>query len=478
MSKPTVITRAKAALQAFMYGFPGGASVKSLPWPWPGWRQGQPQWHMFDFMTYVDEGFNMNSLVYSAIMYKVRAMITAPLKAYSGDPNYPERLSPRHALSKLVARPNEHQSWAEFHALNEVYLNVAGDSYVYKMYDKRELQPLRPDRVFIVPTKGSRASIAHYLYVPEGGSTLDGFPILPQDMIHVKLPNPGDPLEGMGYGLSPMSAAAHSIDIDNMVTSFLNRFFDQGSMLTGILTFDVPLRESVVDTILERWHKKYGGHTKWGVGVLDRGGKYQRIGLDFEEMAFDGQDERNETRILGPFGVPPILIGTRAGLARSTYSNYEGARKAVWEDTLVPELRLFEVEYQYHLGSRGAFVQFDLSQVPALQKDLPPIVNAAYTLWQMGVPSNQALAAVGLRIGEVPGGDVPHIATGTGQGQGSHSGVEEGWGMNALQCSICGGELKYVDDQEKTLTCSRCYQLYLPPSNGRDAILIGATLNG
>jgi HK97 family phage portal protein len=240
MKKPPILVRARAAVDLFRHGYP----VKSVPKPWAPWRQLMPQWHLIDLQSYVNEGFAMNSLVYSAIMYKARTMMTAPLRAYKGDPDYPTRLSPKHSLSKLVARPNEHQSGTEFHALNVVYLNVAGNVYIYKDRKHRELQALRPDRVFIVPTGNTvPAKLSHYLYVPEGksphqDSSAETFPILPEDMIHIKLPNPLDPLEGMGYGMSPMSACARDITIDNMVTDFLNTFFQKGTMLTGILTFD------------------------------------------------------------------------------------------------------------------------------------------------------------------------------------------------------------------------------------------------
>jgi len=318
--------------------------------------------------------------------------------------------------------------------LNTVYLNLDGNSYTYKAKDGG-LYPLRPDRVYIVPTSGRKATLSHYLYVREGGSVKDGVPLLPEDVIHVKLPNPGDPLEGMGYGLSPLSPAAKSVDVDNQVTSFLDVFFQRGTMLAGVLSYDIPLTEEIVDTVIERWEKKYGGSQKWGgIGVLDRGAKYERLGLTIEEMGFSELDARNECRILGPFGIPPILIGARIGLERSTYSNYEGARKAVWEDTLLPELKLFEAEYKFHLKAPDAFVKFDTSGVPALQKDLPILVNAAYTLYQMRVPANQALAAVGLRIGSVPGGDeIPELQSGRGQDQGPRSDDEsESWGMRIL----------------------------------------------
>ena len=425
------------ALDVFRQGYPRGRREKALPWAWPVATQDRPQWHMVNYEAYVEEGFNQNAWVYSAIMFKVRATITAPLKAYSGDENNPVPLRAENPLAKLVARPNPQQSWAEFQSLNTVYLNLDGNSYSYKLYSPlgMQLYPLRPDRVYIVPTAGRKASLSHYLYVPEGKPLEEGIPLLPEDIIHVKLPNPGDPLEGMGYGLSPLSAASQSADVDNMVTSFLNTFFGRGTMMAGVLSFDLPLTEAQVDTVKARWEQKYGGHEKWGsIGVLDRSAKYQRLGLTFQEMGFEELDARNETRILGPFGVPPILVGAKVGLDRSTYSNYEGARKAVWEDTLVPELMLFQVEYQYHLKGRNSFVKFDFKNVPALQKDIPVLAEAAYTFWSMGVPANQAIQAVGLNLGDIPGGDIPHYPTGRGQGQGSSSDADDdSWGQRVLK---------------------------------------------
>lgn len=471
MNRPKWFARAKTALKVYRYGF----EQKRLPWPWPSWRQLQPLWHLIDLQTYVNEGFALNSLVYSAIMFKVRAMMTAPLRAYTGDPSYPELLPANHPLARLVARPNEHQSWTEFHSQNMVYLNLDGNAFIYKSRSDRTMYSLRPDKVFIIPAKGRVSKLKGYVYVPEGASPYDGFPIIPEDMIHIKLPNPGDELEGMGYGLSPLSAAAQSVDTDNLVTKFLNVFFQRGTMLTGILSFDIPLKEGTVDKILARWKEKYGGVDKWGVGVLDRGGKYQRTGLTFDEMGFSEQDARNECRILGPFGVPPILIGSRIGLERSTYSNYEGARKAVWEDTLVPELKMFETEFQYHLKGRKAFVQYDLSQVPALQKDVPVLASAAFTFFQMGVPANQALKAVGLRIGDVAGGDLPFAGRQppASNAQGPRSDADaDSWGMRSLlssldlKCELCNGTLKAFQGTSDLLRCPYCDELYVLGSNG------------
>jgi len=370
---------------------PAPAGRKVAPFLWPAYVDEQPQWHITDYSAYVNEGFNLNTLIYSAIMYKARAQIAAPLRAYTGDARDPELLPPDDPLSRLVDRPNPHQSMVEHRQQAICYINISGDNFT--LLDRprptapaEALYNLRPDRVLILPGKeDGQSTIRGYVYVPEGknafsranGSTRAQMVdeeravlIAPADMIHTKFPNPFDPLEGMGYGLSPISPLARSADVDNSITHFLKLFFDNGVMLPGVLSSDQPLDNTTISKVKENWKEMYGGYYRWAeeIGVLERGTTYQRIGLAFDEMGFEAQDERNESRILGPFGVPPILIGSRLGLSRATYANYREARQAFWEDTMVPENALFEVDYQYYLNDGDKFVAFDYAEVPAFQE--------------------------------------------------------------------------------------------------------------
>jgi HK97 family phage portal protein len=420
---PGLIDRLKLALRVYRRGIPGRAwqssSAKaSLPFLWPSWREQQPQWQIIDYQSYVDEGFNLNALIYQAIMYKVRAIAAAPLRAFQGDPDQPELLKPEHPLSQLVARPNAYQSGVEFCQLCTIHLNIAGNVFIFIERAKggqiTSMKTLRPDRVFIVPGDGG---LKGYLYTPEGktpsgGINPDGvIPILPEDMMHVKLPNPLDPLEGYGYGLSPMSALARSGDVDNAITHFLKLFFQNGAMPSTAVSYDVPLDSDQISQIKDKWQEIYGGYENWSdIAVLPQGGKVQRIGLTFDEMGFQGLDERNENRITGPFGVPTILLNTRTGSIANTFANYASARSAFWQDTFVPEIGLYDAEYMYYLRSEdGGFVQHGLSKVPALQQDKPALVEAVFKLWSMGAPLNIASQALGLELPEVPGGDIGYL---------------------------------------------------------------------
>lgn len=375
---------------------------------WPDYT-GSPTWRMTDVRTYAEEGFSINPLIYACIKYKASATVSAPCRAYTGDPDSPTKLPPEHPMSQLLLYPNEHQGRPEFQALNTAYLNVSGDSFVYVEREGNEivaLRPLRPDRVKILPKKVANGrfipDIAGYLYAPEGTivSLETGTKILPQDMIHTKFPNPLDPLEGMGYGLAPISPAARNADVDNAVNDFLKIFFEKGVILPGVLITEQPLDAKTIGRIRERWKEVYGGYKNWAeeIGILERGTTYQRIGLTFDEMGLEELDNRNETRICSVFGVPPILIGTAVALRNSSYKDYTEARTLCWEDTLIPESLLFESELQRYLNTDDFWVAYDFSRAPALRHQIKDRIESAWKMFNMGYTPAVSTRTVGLIV--------------------------------------------------------------------------------
>ena len=422
-TRPGIVARARIALKVFGNGLPGrpwqsGGKKKGPMLMWPSWTTGNPQWQLIDYQAYVNEGFNFNSLIYSAINYKVRASYAAVLRAYKGDPENPDAVRPSHPLAQLIMRPNDYQSTRQVVGSIVTSLNVAGNAYVWFERTSARAVPaamwcLRPDRVFIVPSPDNKKDLLGYLYVPEGKAFRDGTPILPQDLAHVKLPNPGDPMEGLGYGLSPLSPLASSADVDNSITKFLKIFFDKGTAPMGLLKFKQPLDDPTVATIKERWMEQYGSFENWAeIGGLDNEGDFEAITPTFSQLGFEPIDERNESRILGPLGVPGILVGTRIGLMRSSYSNFEEARKQFWEDTFVPELSLVEDELAYFLQADDGrtFGRFDLSGVKALQASTPALIGAFAQAVATGITKNQAAQLLELELGDMADGDVVYMS--------------------------------------------------------------------
>lgn len=377
-----------------------------------------PQRSLLDYQTFYTEGFEENPLIYSAVMVKAKGITQAKLTAYKyldeKRKKY-EEIPYTDNLPKLLKRPNYYQSNDEFFSLQDAFLNLTGNSFTYLERKTRNseviaLWPLNPAAIYIIPD--DKGEIKGYEYEPLWAAG-EKFPIEVQNMAHVKLPNPNDPLNGLGFGLSPIMPMSMTGDVDNMITKFLNVFFKHGAMPPGILKFkDMALDENEMADYREKWKEIYGGYTNWSdIGILDAHGEYQRIGLTFEEMNFEKLDQRNETRILATLGVPIELLPNVSALTGSTYANKKEARTMFWEDTMMFELEMFEQEFNRVLFNQDLetdiFVKWDTSEVPALKREMATQVDSAVKLIEKGVPPQVAFNTVGLEIEDYEGIEKP-----------------------------------------------------------------------
>jgi hypothetical protein len=102
------------------------------------------------------------------------------------------------------------------------------------------------------------------------------------------------------------------------------------------------------------------------------------------------------------FGVPPIIAGIQAGLDAATYSNYEQARKAFFEDTVSGLWARLDGALTRGLLTEftddpAISIEFDTTDVPALQEDKAALRTwARESLSAGGMTLNQYQIAVGL----------------------------------------------------------------------------------
>lgn len=379
------------------------AQVVESPYVWPAWTRSQPDWTTPTLQGFAQAGYGDNALVYACIARKAQSASLAPLRVYSGARAKPQLAPDTHWLATLLLRPNPHQSWYEFKEQLITYMDLDGNAFVYKARSPRGeiggLYPLRSDRVRPVLGVGRTDPLLGYVYDPEDSGFFAREPFLPDEIIHVKYPNPRDPFEGYGRGSSPLGAAAKATDVDNAATSFLKTFFDQAVVPFGLLKSKQRMLDSEVARVRARLREQYGGVQNWGdVMVLDADADYQRLGLSMQEMTFDELDMRNEARICMVLGVPPIIVGARVGLERSTFANYGEARSAFWEDFLIPGIyRRFEDAWNMGLGGDGVWLAYDYSNVPALREDETEKWDTAVRAFLGGlIKRNEARALVKL----------------------------------------------------------------------------------
>jgi HK97 family phage portal protein len=100
--------------------------------------------------------------------------------------------------------------------------------------------------------------------------------------------------------------------------------------------------------------------------LLDGGLSWQEMSLSPKDMDFLNSRNAASRDVALAFGVPPQLLGIPGD---NTYSNYQEARLALWEDTVVPLLRHLRDELNGWLAPMfgdDLRVDIDLDDVPAL----------------------------------------------------------------------------------------------------------------
>lgn len=377
---------------------PTQAKEIESPYAWPMWADGEPQWTRPSLENYTAEGYRGNSIIYACIARKAETAAVAKLRAYTGERDEPDPVPDGHPLAALVQRPNKYMSWYELQELLITYLELDGNCFLWKARQSPRspvtaLFPLRPDCVRPVPKGGE---LLGYVYESDGIRTA----YLVDEIIDVKYPDPADPFEGLGRGRAPLTAAAYVGDVDNATTRFLKQFFDNAVVPFGLLKSKQKLLDAEISRIRSRMRAQYAGMTHWGdVMILDADADYQRLGLSMQELGFEGLDARNEARICSVLKVPPILVGAKVGLDRSTFANYGEARTSFWEDTMIPLYRRFEEQFNLQLASDfpGTWLAYDWSDVPALRKDDTAKWETAVRAFLGGVATrNEARSLAGL----------------------------------------------------------------------------------
>lgn len=140
------------------------------------------------------------------------------------------------------------------------------------------------------------------------------------------------------------------------------------------------------------------------IPMLPRGVDFVK-GAEFTDIDFSALATMSETRICMVFGVPPILIGAKAGLDHGTYANYESARQSFYKETVSGwwsfiESGLTRAIFSAQSAESSAMeFRFDRSAIPELQADKLKEAQRASILFKNGIiPRAAAQKIAGVEV--------------------------------------------------------------------------------
>jgi HK97 family phage portal protein len=220
---------------------------------------------------------------------------------------------------------------------------IAGNSYVEAVGPKNrepmELWPLRPDRMKIIP--GAQALPEAYRYTVGGKSHdfLVDARTGQASVLHIKNFHPLDDW----YGMSPLEAAATSIDQHNDAAKWNASLLQTSGRPSGALVYR-PSHIDAPDTLTDEQRSRLKNELEeFFTGAANAGRPLVlEGGLDWREMSLSPKDmdwlagkDVSAREIALAFHVPSQLIGIAGA---QTYANFEQARLALFDDAVLPLL--------------------------------------------------------------------------------------------------------------------------------------------
>lgn len=367
--------------------------------------QGQAQWSGRNYGVFSEEGYKKNIIAYRCITLRARSVASVPWVVFEGD----DELSAEHPLRKLLDKPNPTQGRSElFEALASFYL-ITGNTYLRAIGPDvgppRELWTLRPDRTEV--STDDDGHVNAYKYTVK--SKTKTFPVDKDgdsEVLHIHTFNPLNDY----YGLSPMEAAAFSIDQHNAAGEWNYKLLKNNARPSGALSYEpadatmpLELSEAQRQRLKRELTESFSGPANAGRPLLLEGGlKWQQIALSPVDMDFLNSKNTSARDVAQAYSMPPMLVGI---VGDATFANYKEARLASWEDATIPDLVTIRGALNRWLAPKfgpNIRLEFNTDEVPALvskRQDMWDKIEAVSFL-----KINEKREAIGYE--EVEGGDV------------------------------------------------------------------------
>lgn len=310
--------------------------------------------------AYIDEGYQLNVIVYRAVREIASAACDMTLEVFQNG----EALEYHPAL-ELMKRPNPMQGGDSF--LKEAFTNylITGEMAIVGTGESppAELWNLNPVHLEVAPGAGGVPS--SYVHKHNNAKTI--FPVDRltgrSDVFFMKMYNPADYWRGQ----SPMMAAALAADTHNEGVRWNYKLLRNSARPSGFMKFTgVPGNETIQR--LREWLKStmQGSDNAGEVGIIGDGGEWQTMGENPRDMDFMNTQKEMAKLVASAFGVPLPLIDNDS----STFNNLEQAKERFYTDTVIPMFNEFLRAFGNWLMpayGEGLELRVDMDDIAALE---------------------------------------------------------------------------------------------------------------
>lgn len=387
--------------------------IKSLSLP-----EAAPRWWLFAQRSQwrtkvaIDEGYNASSIVYACVEKRAKLIASVPWKAMRKTADGYEN-APDSPLQRLIDTPNPWQSWYELVYEASQNLDLSGNAFISEIKagtisQPREIWLLPSEHMLIKP--GREQMVDYYEYDELGIKRR----ILPEDMIQLRMPNPGN----RWFGMPVLMAAGRATDVDRESGIWQKVSLQNRSVTDVHIKVPEGTNPAEIDAAEKRWRDRFSGPENADKPLFTSGDVHQ-LGRTAKEMDFVASRRAIWTEICAVFGMSMANLGMTEDV---NLANAEAMDKALWMNTIIPQLELIQRQFNGQLAVEFGpewKMEPDLSGIEALQEDFKDKLDNAEKMLRLGFTRNEINTKLDLGFDDDPSGDVRYEPIGliaAGQG--------------------------------------------------------------
>ena len=389
----------------------------------PDWKEGMPIFRDWNIERAIQKGMKSNVWLYACVRKRATALSQVQWHVERRVDDEWER-EDGHPLEKLmqkpVVAPQANFDGDKLQKMMWYHLDLGGNAIWHiNIVDgtPMEFWPLMPQNIKPVPNK--QDYISHYEY-RIGGKTKE---IPPEEILHFMYVDPASSY----WGLPPLKAASKIVDTDIKATEWNMESMDKKTVTDGVFSFKGNMTKQQWQEqreIIEE--EKKGQRDIW---VLGNDASFEPMDRTPVEMDYIDSKKFYMYEICAVYDVDPLLIGAPDHSGRA---NKMEAKREWWQNSLIPQLDnmkqtlnqalipFWEPETLESREPADLRLNYDLSNIYALQKNLEEQAKTAQAYFRMGVPFNAINQRLELGFDEIEDGDEPR-GTGTQQASNSNS---------------------------------------------------------
>ncbi len=330
------------------------------------------------FEEYDDEmlqlAYTWNVIVYACCRMIANSFAKPPMELGRFTSKKEWRPRDDHYILNLMNRPNPYYTQAMFERMRITRKLLTGASFIWKWRNAAG----EVTELWTLPT--------HWVTIEACGNEIVGFSMFKDqenelfvpaaDMIYDRYPHVMDQFGYMG----PLQACLREVQIDKERGDYLMKMIKnlvRPGMIITQNAHDGIQRQGLTASQAEDMREKLKSEGTGGIPIFPPGMEPKFPGA-IQDLNWNSTEGMLAARICSAFGVDPILIGSVVGMSSGTYSDYPQARRAFYEETLLPMWDDDAEMWTYELLRKEAVslpprsnqwkFKYDLSDIDELQE--------------------------------------------------------------------------------------------------------------